>query len=155
MQHLHGGQRDFFLMKFFIVEVLSMLTNLIACHIQAYFNQGNLPKMHKYDEALFEDVLKPLCGCISTRRSATQPSNANFFQDGRIFPIQASYSEFQNSNFVSFLSSKKLIHSEKLNSELQEMIPCQNSGFLKLDFSNSSSELKHLMFLNQISVNQV
>ena len=60
MQHLHGVQREFFLMKFFMVEVLSMLTNLIACHIQAYFDRGNLPKMPILDEDLLKDVLKQL-----------------------------------------------------------------------------------------------
>ena len=44
--------------------------------------------------------------------------NANFFGDGRVFPIQASYSEFQNSNFLAFQRSKQLILLENIKSDL-------------------------------------
>ena len=154
-QRLNGLQRNCLLQTFFMFEVITMMTNLIECHIQAYFNQGNLPKMHKFYEELFMDVKKQLWGCIPTWRNAPLTISANFFGDGRNFLTQASYYEFQNLDFLAFQSSKQMIHSKKLNSYFQEMKSFQISKFPRLNFSNSSSEFKQLMFRNQISASPI
>ena len=87
MQQSNGLQRDYLLQKFFMLEVIRLMTNLIECHIQIYFNQGNLSKMLDLDVELFKDVMKQLWGCIPTWRNAPLAINANFFGDGMIFPI--------------------------------------------------------------------